>query len=455
MNYVKMKKGGTRRGVGNFTGGADMRFDEGVIGESYGVRCENFRFDSGALIDGYGANEDGLYGTRRVWSVWDFTRYDRSSAQYITTKMMCDAAGQVWHYGASGWTKLTGAVFTSPPSALVYRLYGDDTVIMTSETDNMMIWKGSGSVQKLANSPKITSFAMHYERMFATTSGEQNSIYFSDDLDPTNWNETPAEGGFIQLLDERGKLLKVVDFLNYVYIFREYGISRLTAYADQQDFYVVNLYVSGGRMQAGSVAQCGGSVMLLGGDGLYSFDGYDMTRRLKNICFDASPDASAVYHEGKYYLAARIKDFGGDAGSNNALVVYDVTDGGYAVSKLAIARIMTTDSGVYAVMSDGRLGQINDAGLIFGQMLEKVWESGYSDFGTPDKKELKEISVVSEKMVILRIIADGESYSYFMEPDGSGKPIRLKPSLAAHRFKFRLTSHLPGANIKRLSYVLK
>lgn len=455
MNYIKMKTGGTRRTVGSFAGGADMRFDEGVIGEGYGVRCENFKFDSGALVDGCGIDSAPLYDGFGVWSVWDFTRYDFDARQYVTVKMMCDRLGRVWRYDGGAWVRLTGVLFTSPPDALVYRLYGEDTVIMTSDTDGMVIWNGTGEPVAAADSPRITSFTMHYERMFATTAGEQNAVYFSDDLDPTNWNETLTEGGFIQLLDERGKLLKVVDFLNYVYIFREYGISRLSAYGDQQDFYVANLYVSGGKLYGGSVAQCGGVVMLLGSDGLYSFDGYDMTRRLKSVCFEQSPGACAAYHNGKYYLAARVRDFGGSEGANNALVIYDITGGGYSVAKMPVTRLMTTEDGIFALTASGQLGQITDSGMIFGQMLEKVWESGYHDFGTPDKKTLKEISVVSEKMVILAIIADGKTRSYFMVPDGSGKPIRLKANIAGHRFKFRLTSHLKGANIKRLSYVLR
>lgn len=452
MSYVKIKSGGRRHMVGSFAAGADMRFDEGVTPEGYAVTCKNYKFDSGALTDGYGLETDSLYDGFSVWSVWDFERYDFNAGGYVTIKMLCDSRGQVWH-NSDGWVKLPGAVFTSPPDALVYRLYGDDTVIMTTATDDMIVWKGVGAPQVIENSPRVTSFAMHYERMFATTAGEQNAVCYSDDLDPTNWNETLSEGGYIQLLDERGKLLKVVDFLNYVYIFREYGISRLSAYADQQDFQVVNLYVAGGRITPGSVCQCGGNVMLLGSDGLYCFDGYDMSRRLKNICFEPSPAASAVYADNKYYLAARVKGFGGNEGENNALVVYDLSGGGYSVSGLNLTRLMTADHGVYALTGDGLLGKVTDCGALFGHVFWKDWASGYSDFGSPGKKTLKELTVITEKLLVLTVTADGETHNYVIE--GGGLPTRIKPCIAAHRFGFRLTSTLKGANVKRLSYVLQ
>ena len=452
MDYIKMKTGGRRRHVNNFLGGADMRFDEGVVSESSAVMCKNFRFESGALTGGYGLESDLFYEGRRIWSVWDFVRYDFTADRYVTIKMLCDAAGRVMYYD-NMWRVLGGVVFTSPPRALVYRLYGTDTVIMTSDTDEMVVWSGTGAAQRITGSPLITSFAMHYERMFATTVGEQNKVYFSDDLDPTNWNETLTEGGYIQLLDERGKLLKVVDFLNYVYIFREYGVSRLVAYADQQEFYVVNLYVAGGKVYAGSVAQTGSGVMLLGSDGLYSFDGYDMTRRLKNIEFDASPDASAVYADGRYYLAARVKGFSPSAGTaNNALVVYDTASGGYSVSEISAARLMRSGDSVYAATYANELGRVVPSGMVFGDPLESVWESGYGDFGTPARKTLKEITLTSARSAILTVIADGKEYTYIVA--GGATPMRVKPTIAAHRFKFRIRSFERNANIQRMSYVL-
>ena len=108
----------------------------------------------------------------------------------------------------------------------------------------MVVWDGVSDPYEVLDAPKISSMALHYERLFATVDGEKNSVWFSDDLDPTNWSMSLDEAGFIELIDERGALLKVVSFLDYIYIFREYGISRLTAYGDQTSFSVSNLFVS-------------------------------------------------------------------------------------------------------------------------------------------------------------------------------------------------------------------
>lgn len=449
MNNIKMPRGGSRHLIKNFGANVDMRFDDAVLPEGSAARIANFNVSSGALTDGYGVERTELFGDRKVQSAWRFTRYDYDREEYEVCDMYCDEDGQVHYNYGDGWHLLEGAEFTSPPSAIEYRLYGDDSVLMTSPTDKMCVWDGVGSVRRIKDSPYITSMSMHYERMFATTSGEQSAVYFSDDLDPTNWNDSAlAEGGYIQLLDERGRLIKVEDFLNYVYIFREYGISRLTAYSSQEDFYVVNLYVAGGRIYGGSVCPCGDVVMLLGSDGLHSFDGYSVANRLKAVKFLPSPGASAVFLGGKYYLAACTEK----EGDNDTLVVYDLNANTFTLSHLPIKRLCRLGDEVYAVAYDGRIGKVRECAEFFGEPLVKVWESGDLDFQISDKKTVSAISLRTSGDITLTVISDGKEKDY--EINGGGV-VRIKPTTSCKTVAFRIKSAKKGANISRLGYVIR
>lgn len=449
MNTLKLRRGGTRRLIKNFAANVDMRFDDAVLGEGTAAHLINFDVRSGALTDGYGIESTPLFEGKTGKSVWRLTRYDFEKEAYRTCDMLCDEAGEVYYNYGDGWQKLEGVVFTSPPDAVQYRLYGDDSVLMTSPTDKMCVWDGVGSARRVEDSPLVTSMALHFERMFATTAGEQSAVYFSDDLDPTNWNDGALDGGgYIQLLDERGRLIKVVDFLNYVYIFREYGISRLTAYAAQEDFNVVNLYVAGGRIYGGSVCACGDVVMMLGSDGLHSFDGYGVSSRLKAVKFLPSPNASAVFSGGKYYLAACTEQ----EGANDTLVVYDLTAGTFTLSRLPIARLCKLGDDVYAVTADGRIGKVTACASLFGESLVKVWESGELDLQTPDRKTVRTVTVRSVGDIVLTVIADGKEKNFAVK-GGSGT-VRLKPTSAGKNLRFRITSSEPGARVRRLSYTI-
>lgn len=450
MNNLKMRRGGRQHLIKTFNANVDMRFDDAVLPEGSASRIVNFNVRSGALTDGYGIEQTELFGERTGKSVWRFTRYDYDKEEYVDCDMYCDEAGKVHYNYGDGWHTLDGVEFSSTPAAVEYRLYGDDCVLMTSPADKMCVWDGVNSVRRITDSPLISSMTMHYERMFATTSGEQCAVYFSDDLDPTNWNDTAlSEGGYIQLLDERGRLIKVVDFLNYVYIFREYGISRLTAYSAQEDFSVVNLYVAGGKIYGGSVCPCGDVVMMLDSDGLHSFDGYSVSNKLKAVRFLPSPNASAVFSEGKYYLAACTEN----EGENDTLVVYDLNANAFTLSRLFVKRLCKLGDEVYAIMHDGRIGRVTECGECFGEPLVKVWESGDMDLQSPDKKTISAVTLRSDGDMTLTIITDGKEKDY--EIRGDGGVTRIKPTAAGKTIAFRITSTDKSARIRRLGYLIR
>lgn len=448
MKAIKLPNGGNRHLLKNFTGNLDMRFDEAVLGEGTASAISNFDVTSGALTDGYGLATDLTLPVFRAMAVWEFTRYDADLSAYLTCRMFCSALGEIYYNYGDEWVLLEGIAFTSAPSAVVYRLYGDDCVLMTSATDGMYVWDGVNAPRKIEDSPLITSMAMHYERMFATTAGEMNTVYFSDDLDPTNWDVNDlSEGGFIQMMDERGKMLKVVDFLNYVYVFREFGISRITAYAAQSEFSAINLYVAGGRIYGGSVCPCGDVIMFLGSDGLHLFDGYSVSARLKSVKFKPSFDACSVYADGKYYLAAVM----GSGATNDTLVVYDIKNNTFTTSKVGIARLCKCGDCVYAVTYDGRIGLVDKCGAVFGVSLEKIWESGEMDFGSPTKKTIAEVSVRTATPITFSVEYDGNSKEFVL---GAGN-VRIKPMIAAKTVKFGIKADGTGTNIKRLSYLIR
>ena len=79
---------------------------------------------------------------------------------------------------------------------------------------------------KRSFSDSDTSMDIHYERLFVTTTNEKSKVLFSDDLDPTLWSIDLSEAGFIEMVDERGALNRVISFNDYLYIFRDYLAAR-------------------------------------------------------------------------------------------------------------------------------------------------------------------------------------------------------------------------------------
>ncbi|MBR2989303.1 MAG: hypothetical protein IKC64_06250, partial [Clostridia bacterium] len=343
--------------ISNFTNGVNYRYDESVLPPSTASECYNFDFSSGALTDGYGLENANYFEGLEIKYIFHYKRYDQKNERYDDRIMGVSTDGEVFVSPVTNpmqITKLNGVNLSGEPTFVNYRLYGDDVVIISTTSEGMLVYTGVGEPYYVESAPVITSMALHYERLFVTTTGEKNSVWFSDDLDPTNWDSSLDGGGFIQMLDERGSVNRVISYLGYVYAFRDYGITRITAYGEQTDFSVSNLFVSSGKIYPKSVANCGDRVIFLAEDGLYAFDGVSVGKILSQMgdLIKNGESAVGVYANGKYYLAFNRKQNGECVGDervvetgNNGLLVYDINSGEYALSRGIIVSSLSVVDG--------------------------------------------------------------------------------------------------------------
>jgi len=458
--------------IPSFEGGVDRRSDPSILPQHIAQNVYNFEFVSGALKAGCGIEKiDGLDFPPNVTAVWVFVKGCEPDTDIKRFYMCADKVGDIWYNesrkNGGTFNRLEGVKVTSPPMAVNYRLYGDDVIIICSPSDDMIVWDGVNAPYFVPDSPRVTSMVIHYERMFVTSADRSESVRFSQDLDPTNWNESLTTGGFIEMLDERGRLLRVLSYLNYVYIFREYGISRLTAFADQQDFSVTNLFVSGGRICPGSIALCGDRVVFLASDGLYMFNGLSTQKILSGVFVTGVVDNSvACFHNGKYYFATNL-DFGDgvrvgvENGEylNNALVVIDMSDGRYGVTRGVDIRQLvsagSSEDNIFVVLADGKVGNVtSQSGKCFGEILPKRWETGHSDFGRADRdKLLREININTRYDITVTVISDREEKNFFVR--GKAGVTRLRINMIGRLMTVRYESSAEEAYISRPSMVVR
>lgn len=426
-----------RRRLDSFEYGLDGAHDEAVTDYNFAAECYNFDFTSGALKPGYGINYSSILPEKgeKAW----LYRY-RVGSTYNEQILFMYRGVLYLNQENPQW--LFPYVLYNP-IAVNYRLNSEDVLLICSSNMPMLVWNGV-SIREVANTPRLTSMALHFERLFATVANDPTKVYFSKDLDPTNWSEELDAGGFIELLDERGALNKVVSYLNYLYIFRDHGISRVTAYGDQSEFTVQNLFVTSGKIYPNTISLCGGYIIFYASDGLYVFDGTTCTRILERVAgkIRATSGAVSAYSCGKYYLACKI-DFGGDeeGEDNNGLIVYDVNSGKYSISRgmnITSLEAISYGGADYVAASDTvRLGVIDKTASRFGEVLGKHWRMPLSDVGCADKtKLLYDIYVQTDYDITLTAITES-----------ANKTVQVKGSSAPRRVRFNLRGTLIGLEI--------
>lgn len=138
-------------------------------------------------------------------------------------------------HGEDTWHKIESLVMAGDVDAVNYNYKSNDVLLLSSAFDGLYLIKDNMALV-CDKAPKFTSVAVHNERVFGTVSGVNNQVWFSDDFDPANWNVSLTEAGYINFADDLGQAIKAVSFQGYLFVFREYGIMRLTAYGDQSDF---------------------------------------------------------------------------------------------------------------------------------------------------------------------------------------------------------------------------
>ena len=444
-------------------------------------RCDNlynFNTYTGALTDGIGISDielvyenyyDMKYKTVQLPSAKEITGcyflkyWHEPMNQYLYLLMIYCHDGKILYNMVnsinSEWTEIDNLQFSSKPMALYSKVNGVDSLIFYTENDGMFVWNMQLSKPiKVDNPPKITSMCIHDNRLFATIKGDARSVIFSEELNPTNFNVSTEEGGYINMSDDFGKCNKVVSFDGYLYVFRDYNIARITEGRDRNEFVVTQLYVGNGKIYPNTVSVCGDKIMFLAADGVYKFDG--TTAKKINFDFDDmivgidNHNAIGQYFDGNYYLACVI-DFEDEvrfgcesltAYHNNALIKINMSTDyievhrGCDISGLTLVNDGLNNCIIVTYTFDSMIstiGILKESGSLKSKMLKKFWKSEMHDFDLPNKlKFIKDITLITHSDITLNIYLDDKIKKYNVKGKSSAQSIKINERFTRLGFGF-------------------
>lgn len=426
----------------SFASGIDGSKADNILPIKNAKMTYNFAFIDGSLVSGVGfkglncpfATQSALSNLTLslesmgcVGAIFYFRKYDFEAQKWTDKLILFDGEFNAFYIDIldeNPTLNSLGFKFSSRPFGVNYRLNSEDVFILASEDDSMIVWDGKSEIEVVADAPHISSMAIHFERLFVTTAGDKSEMWFSDDLDPTNWNVSLDDAGFIQMVDERGSLRRVISFNNYVYVFRDFGISRLSASSSQENFFLSHLFVSSGKILEKSICVCGDRIIFLTTEGLYQFDGSSTTKILGNLSniLRGNQKTSACFLNGKYYLSCRV-DFGDDNYSDddqktNAILIMNVTTREYeivrGISVVDMVALLSSEHSKIVIATNDPNLPIVEVADIYGYFanvpLKKVWRSALTDLNYPNKlKTLRRFHLSLKGCAYLTIASEQES----------------------------------------------
>lgn len=279
--------------------------------------------------------------------------------------------------------------FNSAPITLSYKKNDNDAIILASD-DEMKIWKTNYSPYTIKDVPIITSMCMNEGVLFCTIKEPAFKIWYATNLDAEQVGNISKNSGYISLEDDLGYARKIVTFDQDVYVFRDYGISKISNI--KSEFGVSQVYLSNTRIYADTVNICGNYIMFMTNNGLHSFNGVKVTKfdiNLDNLPFVAE-NAVAASLQNKYYLALKInfddnkqvvceqKEY-----VNNALIIIDTENYGYQIVRgVDIKNLLAVKTDEFekmlVIFNSGYknlIGEVVDNSKYYDVNLPKFWSS--------------------------------------------------------------------------------
>ena len=410
----------------------NFAFEDGVLTGGIGIdRAQGFypepdteRHDYPALPDGKEFRDAFLYRRKTAEGKYD----DRIVAHLTDCTLMYTSV-----HKTDTWHEIPSLIINSDITAVNYSYKGEDVLLLASKNSPLLMLKDTRSLV-CGNAPKFTSIAVHNERVFGSVNGIQNQVWFSDDFDPGNWSVSADEGGYINFADECGEVIKLVSFLNYLYVFREFGIFRLTAYGDQSEFMLKKVFTDTGRIVKSSIELCGDKIIFYADDGLFSFDGYEVTRIAKPIMdINLKHLMSCAYLDDYYFMACNIL---GEGEENNAVIRYGLRDKslsvlyGVGVRKLRTVRVHngTQVLCVFNGENNDTLGMASKSGELLGTPTAKSYFSPVSALSSPSLKTVRSVTLQTDTDIKLVVKLDRKSYSYTVKGSDLTRTIPIERS---------------------------
>lgn len=353
--------------------------------------------------------------------------------------------------------------------AFSYRLNGEDVLLIASRTGFYVL--NDMELTLIEDAPDLLHFCLHGERAFGATENEAYKLWFSTSLNPSDWTISIDGGGYIEFSKDNGAIKKVVSFMGYLYVFREYGIERIATYGDQTEFEVRCLYSCTDRIYHNTVCVCGDKILFLSEKGLHAFDGVSVSKIsgvIESEDFIGRGDnAVATYYKGNYMLAVYVKRFDDDeyknsslkAYANNCIICVCLDDGAvsvmaeYDVAQFCIFKsekgsnlIMVlyheaqTEYTKFMILDEAKCGRL-------GSIPYYYWKTGMTDTGYPEKKKmLRDLTIAVSGTTFVTVILDDLEIE-LGRIKNCQKTFRVMRPF--ERFGFKLNGY--GSNVQRIS----
>lgn len=455
-----------------------------VQDEIAAVRIYNFNTSKKTLKRGMGVRHYTTHAENEVGSFEYVPNYQALNLEYINKvmyfKQYFSASGNTKHrllvHGSDGKLYLfemfsfTNTLnwaysleFSDIPIVLDYKKDGLDSILI-SANDKLVVWSTGRTPYEVSNVPTITSMCVFNDVLYCTIAGETDKIWYTENLDPESVGTESDNTKYLTLTGQAGGGVKIVEFKENVYVFRDYGISRLNTYAKSGPT-TNQIYLSHSKIYANTVSVCGDCVIFLTRDGLYKFNGVSVAKidSLQNQLVDSFNEyAVATTLQDNYYLALKLnfnddtlvgcEQYAPNQMKNNSLIKLDLNNYSFEILRgVDVKDMLPLKAGVeekllltFNSYYQDYIGELTNDSICFDGVLPSVYCS--NDIITNEAKPIliRKIIIDASSAVKVVVIVGNKKYPFNTSLDGLNE---FLTSISCTKFKIEISTQVENAYI--------
>ncbi len=451
----------------NFLCNMNVDDDEYSLNANSARICYNTKTNAGALVNGNGFEELVLYSNRAVTprtkkmnystdytikKIWRYSFYSEGNEREEYMLVVLGSDNKIYYNNmfmpSKVFAGLNSYVFNETPTAITFRIDNREVIGFVSPSDPLLVWYCDEAPYWAQSAPKFISLCYHNNRLFAIEQDNKNVVRFSSKRNPLDWTTSLLEtgGGSVELNDYKGKLKNLISLADNLYIFRDFGISRISTYTSKANYNAVNIYSSSCKIYCSTACVCGDRVYFLAEDGLYSFDGFNVYKssiKFMSLIKDVNQDnANTCYYNGNLYIAFRLNfNDGNNIGCegeegyiNNVLIEFNTSTKKYNITRgidiacmlpikdLFVSKLIICMNGA----KSNKLWQLTDNGKLDTENLPKMWQGGKINFETFDKEKiLKEVNLICHNDCYLTVTSEFGKKTILIKANSNMQRVRV------------------------------
>ena len=308
-------------------------------------------------------------------------------------------------------------------------------------TSSGLVCLGEGAV---SGAPAGSAAAFFGERLFIA-SGE--TLFYSAPLAPKDWTQSADGAGSVVLPSVGGNILKLLPDRGRLLLFRERGVTALSAPGDFLGFKAEELPCAVEGLMPSSVARCGSRVLFCSKEGIFSLKGETLSRLSgcgeERIAFQRG--VSAVSAGERYYAAVTLKD--------GEKCILEIEGEGAALYRLEAESLA---GGKFRFLKEGSLYALDEEAA--GDK-EAVLELPLSTFGLFKVRYLNALLIEGEGLFRAELRAEPCAGAPMPAPrfvrGRAGEEVRLNPPMRGGAFALKVRFFSAGAKLSAVTLTLR